>query len=207
MPPVPWSELYRRRREVNDRFPSVHSLPRIRRAVRLLRPRLRPEVRILEVGAGPDPRGARLAAAVPGATAVSVDPDPAGAPDHARIEEVRGVFDVALALEVIEHLTLRDGLALLTGIRERLTKGGVLLVSTPNVFCPGAFLRDATHVTPYAWDELGGVLLLAGYEVTGLYRVVPGSLLKRLGKALLSPLGRALGLDHAPSVAALATPR
>ena len=95
---------------------------------------------------------------------------------------------------------------------------GALVVSTPNVFCPGRFLRDATHVTPYAWDELGGALLLAGFEVEGLYRVVPGSFSRRIGKSLIAraihdlsdrrtliaPLGRGLGIDHAPSIAGLA---
>jgi 2-polyprenyl-3-methyl-5-hydroxy-6-metoxy-1,4-benzoquinol methylase len=195
--------MYRRRQQVNARYPSVFRLPRVRRAIRLARPRLRPGVRILDVGAGERRRGAGLAASIPEAVAVSVDPDPAGGQDHARVEDVEGRFDLALALEVIEHLTLDEGVDLLGAIRERLVGDGILVVSTPNVFCPGRYLRDAAHVTPYAWDELGGALLLAGYEVTGLYRVWPGTWARRLGRRIVAPFGRALGIDLAPSIAAL----
>lgn len=206
MPDVAWSDLYRRRREVNARYPSVFSLPKVRRAIRLAEPALADGVRILEVGAGEHGRGRRLAEGLRNATCISVDPDPAGNPDHSRVEEVDGTFDLVLALELIEHLPLGEGLELLRQIRARLAPGGMLLLSTPNVFCPGRFLRDATHITPFAWDELGGVLLLAGFRLEGLYRVVPGSLLRRFRHALVSPLGRALGIDHAaPSIAAVAT--
>jgi SAM-dependent methyltransferase len=203
MDQVSWSGLYEKRREVSARYPSVYSLPTVRRAARLAEARLVPGIRILEVGPGTNPRGEKFAASVEGGTAVSVDPDPArgDAPDLAAVE---GTFGLALLLEVIEHLPLDRAIELLRGIHDRLDPGGVLVVSTPNVYCPGRFLRDATHVTPFAFDELGGVLLLAGFEVDGLHRVVPGHMLRRIGKALVSPLGRALGIDHAPSVAAVA---
>ena len=207
MSEVSWSELYARRREVNARYPSVFRLPTVRRALRLAKPWLRPRARILEVGGGAARRGERLAAEVEGAELVSVDTDPAGGHDHTSVEETDGQFDLAVALELIEHLPLDDALRLLTDIRTRLTPGGVLLLSTPNVFCPGRYLRDATHVTPFAYDELGGALLHTGYDIQGLYRVIPGTVAARIGKAILSPLGRALGIDHAPSIAALASAR
>lgn len=203
MSPVSWRELYRHRKTVAEHRPTVYGLPRIRRALRLAEPLLRPGLRILEVGPGADRRGARLAEGLPGSSIVEVDPDPA-ATGPSRIEDVAGPFDLALALEVVEHLPLDEAVALLDAIRERLAPGGALLLSTPNVYCPGRFLRDATHVTPFAYDELGGVLLMTGYEIEGIYRVVPGSVAKRLGRRLLFPLFLALGIDHAPSVAAVA---
>jgi len=203
---VSWSGLFAARKEINRRWPVLHRLPTVRRAARLADPLLRDGVRILEVGGGPNPRAPALAARTTGATVTTVDPDGTSGADHARVEDVDGRFDLVLLLEVIEHMPLDDGLALLRGIHDRMVPDGSLLVSTPNVYCPGRFLRDATHVTAYAWDELGGALLLAGFEVDGLYRVVPGSLVRRLGKALLSPLGRGLGIDHAPSIAGLAHP-
>lgn len=203
MTSVAFSDLYSRRREVHAAYPSVFRLAVVRRAARLARAHLSVGARLLDVGAGRAGRGERLVADFPGAVVVTVDPDPGAGARHRRVEEVEGPFDVALALEVIEHLPLAGGIDLLWMIRERLKEGGAIVVSTPNVYCPGRFLRDATHVTPYAWDELGGALLLAGYELTGLYRVVPGSFLRRVGRGILAPLGRALGVDHAPSIAAV----
>ncbi len=199
-----WGELYRCRRKVRGSFPGLFRLPRVRRASRLARAILRPGVRILDVGAGRSGRGTRLAACVPDGTCVSVDPDPRSGAPHREISSVPGTFDLALCLEVIEHLALEEGLDLLREIRARLAPEGVLVLSTPNVYCPGRFLRDATHRTPYAWDELGGVLLFTGYRLRGLYRVVPGSLGRRLVRLLTVPLHLAVGTDHAPSIAAVA---
>ena len=201
---VSWSELYARRKDTNRRFPSLHRLPAVRRAIRLADPFVVDGVRILEIGGGPNARAPRLAARVQGASVTTADPDPAAGADHAEVDGAEGPFDLALCLETIEHLPLEDGRALLEAVRDRMAPGGTLLVSTPNVFCPGRFLRDATHVTPYAWDELGGLLSLCGFDLDGLYRVVPGNFLRRLGKAAVAPIGRALGIDHAPSIAALA---
>jgi SAM-dependent methyltransferase len=201
---VSWSRLYRCRKEVDARFGSVFRLPVVRRAVRLVRPHVRAGSRILEIGPGENRRGARLAAEVPGVTCISVDPDPESENDYRDITEAGDGFDVAMALEVIEHLSLPDALDLLRAVRVRLRSGGTLVLSTPNIYCPGAFLRDATHLTPFAFDELGGALLYTGYEVVGLYRVVQGNALRRARKALLAPLGRALGMDHAVSIAAVA---
>ncbi|MEN8152260.1 MAG: methyltransferase domain-containing protein, partial [Planctomycetota bacterium] len=132
---VSWSELYARRKETNRRFPSLHRLPTVRRAIRLAEPLVGDGVRILEVGGGPNPRAARLASSVRDATVVTVDPDPAAAADHATVDDAEGPFDLALCLETIEHLSLEDGRALLEAVRERMAPGGSLLVSTPNVFC------------------------------------------------------------------------
>jgi hypothetical protein len=158
------------------------------------------------VGGGTNPRAPRLASGVAGAVTVGVDPDPGSGAEFRGITEVDGPFDLVLILEVIEHLPLADGIELLREIATRMAPGGTLVVSTPNVFCPGRFLRDATHVTPFSWDELGATILLSGLSLEGLFRVVPGSGLRRLGKAVLMPLTRALGLDHAPSIAAVARP-
>ena len=207
MSEISWSSLYRCRKEVNARYPSVFRLPSVRRAVRLARPYVRSGTRILEIGPGENRRGARLAAEVSGAASFSVDPDPQGAHDYRDISEAGDGFDLVMAFEVIEHLPLNEALELMRAVRIRLRSGGLFVLSTPNVFCPGAYLRDCTHRTPFAFDELGGALLFTGFEVVGLYRVVPGSILRRFKKAICSPLGRALGVDHAVSIAAVARVR
>ena len=207
MSEISWSGLYRCRKEVSARYASVFRLPSIRRAVRLARPHVQSGTRILEIGPGENRRGARLAAEVPGAAALSVDPDPEGTHDYRDITEAGDGFDLVMAFEVIEHLPLEEALKLMRAVRVRLRSGGRFIVSTPNVYCPGAYLRDCTHQTPFAFDELGGALIFTGFEVVGLYRVVPGNILRRLRKAICSPLGRALGVDHAVSIAAVAKVR
>jgi len=204
MSEISWSSLYRCRKDVNARYPSVFGLPTVRRAVRLARPHVRSGTRILEIGPGENRRGARLAAEVQGAASVSVDPDPDGDHDFEDITQAGDGFDLALAFEVIEHLTAEDALKLMRAVRIRLRSSGLFVLSTPNVYCPGAYLRDCTHRTPFAWDELGGALVYTGFQVIGLYRVVPGNVFRRMKKALFSPIGRALGVDHAVSIAAVA---
>ena len=49
---VPWSELYACRREIHRRYPRLHRLPAVRRAVRLAEPHVKDGSRILEVGGG-----------------------------------------------------------------------------------------------------------------------------------------------------------
>ncbi len=204
MSEISWSSLYRCRKEVNARYPSVFRLPSVRRAVHLARPHVRAGTRILEIGPGENHRGARLAAEVGGAASVSVDPDPEGRHDFEDITQAGDGFDLVLAFEVIEHLTVEDALNLMRAVRIRLRTGGTFVLSTPNVYCPGAYLRDCTHRTPFAFDELGGALTYTGFEIIGLHRVVQGNLVRRLKKALFSPLGQALGIDHAVSIAAVA---
>ena len=110
--------------------------------------------------------------------------------------------------EVIEHVSLEDGLELLDALRRRLRPGGRLVLTTPNVFVSGQFHRDATHRTAFAYDELGGALLAAGFAPEGLdlYRVYNDGLLGKLAhRVLFYPWHRALGVDFAPSIAAVAS--
>jgi SAM-dependent methyltransferase len=155
---IPWSELYAARREAEARFGTLFRLPVRPRILRVAAGVIEPGTSVLDVGAGDRRAGDRLAALVPGVVYRSMDPDPRGAHDFADLAEAPHDFDAALLLEVLEHLELEDGLELLREIREHVKPGGWLVVSTPNVAHPRAYLRDATHRTPYAHDELAGVL-------------------------------------------------
>ena len=200
-----WSDLYAARRAAAERFDSLFRLPLRKRIHREAARDLPHGARVLDVGAGDRRVGERLAALRPDLAYESVDVDPAGGHDHASLADAPPGYDGALLLEVIEHLSLPDGLALLREIRGRLRPGGVLVVSTPNIGHPWAYLRDATHVTPYAHDELAGVLSLAGFEVTALFRLFHSSWLRSvLRRGLAAPFHRVLGVDFAPGIGAVA---
>ncbi len=51
-------------------------------------------------------------------------------------------------------------------------------MTTPNIFNPGRFWRDATHRVAYCYDELGGILLGLGFRVKEIYRTYNEPLLR-----------------------------
>lgn len=156
---------------------------------------------MLEVGAGARGLEGRLAATWGDVSYVSCDIDRSMPHDFHDIEDVTGTFDLVVGLEVIEHLPLAGAMRLVERAHALLDSGGIVALTTPNTFYPPAYLRDATHVTPFCFDELGGVLLAAGFEVSAVYRLHHDALLKKaLKRTLLYPLYRALGIDFAHQI-------
>ncbi len=89
--------------------------------------------------------------------------------------------------------------------RGLLKKGGIFIASTPNVCHPVVFWRDCTHITPFRYDELYGMLTQAGFSGVQIYRTGTFSLKDRLVALLYRPLLRLLRMDFAPGIAAVAT--
>jgi SAM-dependent methyltransferase len=202
-PILSWQKLLAARKQAAARWPSPFRLPLVHRPTDVLYARLHGTERVLDVGAGDATRRERIARRCPGVAYVSVDPDPEAHADHRAIAEVRGEFDVAVVFEVLEHLRPEVGVALLAAVRERLRPGGAVVVSVPATHTPGRFLRDCTHVTPWAHDELGAALVLAGFDLEALHRTYPGTLIRRaLRRFVLGPVGHAFGVDYAHSVVA-----
>ena len=105
------------------------------------------------------------------------------------------------AFELIEHVTLEDAQHMVTRMFDLTKPGGCIVLTTPNIYYPPGFLRDATHITPFCYDELGGLLRLAGYEVTAIFRLYHDSLIKKFVKRILAyPLYRLLGIDFARQI-------
>ena len=75
--------------------------------------------RVLDVGAGDRCLEAVLRARVGGLTYQSVDPDPERTHDYRSLEEVQDRHDLITCLEVIEHLSSADAVALLAAARHR----------------------------------------------------------------------------------------
>ena len=203
-----WGELAHAREGIRRRWPSVFDLPVVRRRWPFLAGFLRPDSRVLEVGAAERPFDGRLREAFPAAVHRTLDIDPGGSHDYRSLDEVEGRYDLVLAWEVIEHLPLGEIPGWLAGLGKVTAPGGRLVVSTPNVFRPGQYWLDATHLTPLAYAELGGLVTLAGFEVASMHRTYHASALQyALRRGLAEPLHRLMGVDYARSVLAVATPR
>lgn len=202
---VSWSAFFAKRREVHRRYRSIWDVPLLRKRARLILPLAAGSraCRVLDVGGGEQEWRERLSAVSPGLVYACVEPDPARPGDFAGLEEAQGPFDLAIMLEVIEHMTLAEGIRTLGRIHALLAPGGRLVVSTPNIFHPSRFLEDATHRTPYSPECLGGAMLLAGFSIESLHRSYNASVVERPLRALLSPLHRALGIDYAKSIFAV----
>ena len=203
MTSISWQRLKAARERAAARWPSPFKLPLVKRPSDVLYESLSGKERVLDVGSGDATRRERIAQRFPKVAYVSVDPDPEAHADHARLADVQGEFDAAILFETLEHLTPEDGIELLASVRARLRPKGRVFVSVPATHTPGRFLRDCTHVTPWAHDELGAALSLAGFEPAAMHRTYPGPALRRLvRRAILGPIGHAFGIDYAYSVVA-----
>jgi SAM-dependent methyltransferase len=197
----PWSGLHERRRALERRWPTIFSIPLVRRASDLVLREARPGLRVLEAGAGDRRMKERLEAAAPGLVYRSADPDPSGTHDWRDVHAAEGPFDLVFALELIEHLSAEDAMAFLRRCRALLAPGGRLLLGTPDVFTPGRWHRDAGHLTPFSPWELGGFVEEAGFRVESLHRAWNAPLAERfLRRVLLAWLHRLTGADYAHSV-------
>jgi len=128
---------------------------------------------------------------------------------YADLSEVRRSYGAVLCLDVLEHLPLADGIALLNRMLELLQPEGVLVVQTPNAaYLPEPRSWDMTHVHTYALHDLWAFFSVAGLETTG-YRVVLGPERGGLTGTLRSSLQwwvkqKLLGCDFANNVAVIA---
>ncbi len=198
-----WSRLNEARRAVRARWKTIWKLPVIGRSMRYAAGQIRPPERVLDVGASDGRFGRRLGK---GVVYETLDPDPAVQADHRSFEDVPPAsFDVVTCFETIEHLTLGEACAMLAGAARALRPGGRLYVSTPNIHHPWAYLRSATHRTPFCYDELGALIEMHGFALDALFRCHRDAALKGVLRWLSYPLYRLLGIDWAKSILAVAS--
>ena len=90
------------------------------------------------------------------------------------LSEVKRPYGAILCLDVLEHLSLVEGLTLLRRAIGLLEPGGALVLQTPNAaYLPDPRSWDMTHVHVYNLPDLWAFLVCEGLEVEG-YRVTLG---------------------------------
>jgi len=198
---IEWSRLFQEREKIHNRYKEVWDIPLIKRRKQILKRFLKNGMSILDVGAGMKGIKEEIEQLGIQIDYKSMDIDRSIDHDFYDIHDIHESFDCIMLFEVIEHLSLQEGLDLLKTLRERMKDTGILILSTPNIFNPSRFMRDVTHRTFYAYDELCGLLTLAGYATVELYRSYNDALHRYIVKVyLLNFLFRILGIDYGYSI-------
>ena len=202
---ISWSKLFDYRDRIHQNYPEVWTLKILRKRFPLMVKNIRDGEKILDVGASNRNLEGRLKKRYPNLIYKSMDVDREQFHDFYSLEEIRETFDVVFLFEVIEHLELEEGLNVIEKVYGLLNGGGRLILTTPNVFNPSRFWRDATHKVAYCYDELGGLLLAQGFQVKGMYRTYSDAFHRYLFRLyVMAPLHRYLGIDFAKSILVVA---
>ncbi len=203
-----WSKLYHYRDEVHRKYREIWDLKLLRKRFPLIRQTVRDGEKVLDIGASSRSFQARLMRYHPKLVYKSMDIDRERIHDFYSLDEIQESFDVVLLFDVIEHLSLKDGVELLKKIHDLLREGGRLILMTPNIFNPSRFWRDATHQVAYCYDELGGLLLARGFSIKAMYRTYNDAFHRYLFRVcVMAPLHRYLGIDFAKSILIIAEKR
>ena len=202
---VSWSKLFKYRDQIHYHYPEIWDLKILRKRFPLMVKTIQDGEKVLDIGASNRNLQERLQRHFPKLVYKSMDIDREQFHDFYSLEEVQEPFDVVFLFEVIEHLGLEEGVQLIKKIYDLLNQGGRLIMTTPNVFNPSRFWRDATHKVAYCYDELGGLLLAHGFQIKGMYRTYSDAFHRYLFRIyVMASLHRYLGIDFAKSILVIA---
>jgi SAM-dependent methyltransferase len=200
-----WSRLFEYRDQIHRRYPEIWDLKILRKRFPLMVKTIQDSEKVLDIGASDRNLQERLRRHFPKLIYKSMDIDREQFHDFYSLEEIQESFDVVFLFEVIEHLGLEEGIRLLKKSYDLLSEGGRLILTTPNVFNPGRFWRDATHKVAYCYDELGGLLLAQGFQIRAMYRTYNDAFHRYLFRLyVMASLHRYLGIDFAKSILVIA---
>lgn len=198
---VSWSRLFEHRDKIHDRYPDIWDLKILRKRFPLMVKVIRDGEKVLDIGASDRNLADRLKRVFPKLLYKSMDIDRERFHDFYSLEEIRESFDGIFLFEVIEHLGLEEGIKLIKRVYDLLNPGGRLILTTPNVFNPSRYWRDATHQVAYCYDELGGLLIAHHFQIRAMYRTYNDAFLRYLFRVYgMAPLHRYLGIDFAKSI-------
>jgi SAM-dependent methyltransferase len=203
-----WSKLFEYRDQVHLHYPEIWDLKILRKRFPLMVKMIQDGEKVLDIGASHRDLQGRLRRHFPKLIYKSMDIDREQFHDFYNLEEIQESFDVIFLFEVIEHLGLEEGVQLLKKSYDLLNGEGRLILTTPNIFNPSRFWRDATHKVAYCYDELGGLLLAQGFQIKGMYRTYNDAFHRYLFRLyVMAPLHRYLGIDFAKSILVVAEKR
>jgi len=205
---ISWSQLFKYRNQIHQEYPEIWDIKILRKRFPFMLKVLRDGEKVLDIGASNRNLEARLKGHYRNLIYKSMDVDREEFHDFYSLDEIRETFDVVFLFEVIEHLDLEEGVRLIGKIFDLLNQGGRLILTTPNIFNPSRFWRDATHRVAYCYDELGGLLLTQGFHIKAIYRTYNDAFHKYFFRVyIMTPLHRYLGIDYAKSILILAEKR
>ena len=196
-----WSSLFSYRDKIHKRYSEVWDIPLVKKRSHLLKGMLRDGMTLLDIGAGTKGMKAEIANLGIRLTYKSMDVDRSNPHDYYDVESISERFDAIIMFEVIEHMSLQEGLDLMKKLYSIMNEKGIIILSTPNIFNPGRYMRDATHKTFYAYDELCGLLNITGFNIKEVYRSYNDAIHRYFLKvSMLGWLFRFLGIDYAYSI-------
>ena len=202
---IPWSKSFEYRRQIHRRYPEIWDLNIVRKRLPFILKYLKDGESVLEIGAYNRELGDRIKKYYPLILYKSLDIDSSYQHDYSFFEEVKEKFDMVLAFEVIEHLDGENGRKMVAKISEILKPGGRVILTTPNVHTPGQYWKDASHLTPYHYEELGGLFLGQQFEWVDLFRYFNAPFVQYVMKVYLFPsVFRFLGIDFTKSILLIA---
>jgi SAM-dependent methyltransferase len=205
---ISWSKLFDYRDHIHRMYRDIWDIRILRKRFPLMVKTIQDGEKVLDIGASNRNLQDRLKRHFPRLIYKSMDVDREQFHDYYSLEEIQESFDVVFLFEVIEHLGLEEGVQLLKRVYGFLNEGGRLILTTPNVFNPSRFWRDATHKVAYCYDELGGLLLAQGFQVKVMYRTYSDAFHRYVFRLyVMAPLHRYLGIDFAKSILVIAEKR
>jgi len=164
---------------------------------------------VLDVGAGDLRVMRKLKAAGYAGEYHTQDTGTEGRYTYRSLDDVRRTYDAILCLDVIEHLSLTDGLTLVRRMISLLSPGGALVLQTANgAYIPDPRSWDMTHLHLYTAPDLWAYFTCEGLDATG-YRIVlgeknPGPLVAARNAITAYVKRRILGCDYANNIAMIA---
>lgn len=200
-PNIQWSRIFEYRAKIHERYREVWDIPLIKKRSRLLRKSLKNGMHLLDVGGGLRTMKDEIDRIGISVEYKSMDVDRSNYHDYYDLDDVKESFDAVTLFEVIEHVTLEEAFLLLERVAKVLREGGLIIVSTPNIFQPARFMRDSTHKTFFGYDELCGLISMAGFDIRNVYRSYNDAFHRYFLKVtLFGWLFRFFSIDYAHSI-------
>lgn len=195
-----WSEYYKYRLEIKRRYKTIWDIGIVKKEFSRLCIHINNSSRVLEIGASDRKLLPMIRKAFPGVKYSSMDVDHRTRQDFYSLQEITGSYNFIYLFEVVEHLTLEEDLALFQKSHQVLEEGGIILAGTPNLFHPHRYW-DSTHKTPLRYDELGALMMMAGFRDIQVFRMYNDSFLRKLLRFTVGlPLHKFFDIDFAKTI-------